>query len=188
MKSIAIATAAIATLALIPSAISVAQAQQHKIGREHYRDMVARHAAANNVPEELVHRVIMRESKYQPHLTGKGNTIGMMQIKHATARGVGYTGTAQGLYDPETNVKYAVRYLAGAYRTADGNHDLAVRYYAAGYHYAAKRKGLIRRGTTRVAGPSTQPPLQLIPVSDNAPAAKPRPPAALPHTASNAAR
>ena len=185
MKPIAIATIAVATLALIP----LAQAQQHKIGREHYRDMVARHAAANNVPEELVHRVIMRESKYQPHLTGKGNTIGMMQIKHATARGLGYTGTAQGLYDPETNVKYAVRYLAGAYRTAEGNHDLAVRYYAAGYYYAAKRKGLIKRGATQVAStPAAGQPLQLVPISDTPPAAKPRPRAALPHTASNAAR
>ncbi|NEV03189.1 lytic transglycosylase domain-containing protein, partial [Bradyrhizobium sp. UFLA 03-164] len=41
---------------------------------------------ANLVPEELVHRVIVRESKYQPHLIGRGGAIGMMQIKLATAR------------------------------------------------------------------------------------------------------
>jgi soluble lytic murein transglycosylase-like protein len=141
---------------------------QHKIGREHYRDMVARYAAENSLPEALVHRVIMRESKYQPHLTGKGGALGMMQIKLATARGVGYSGTAQGLYDPETNVKYATRYLAGAYRTAHGNHDLAVRYYAAGYYYAAKRQGLLLQGTTRRAmaradARALPPPLSLIP-------------------------
>jgi soluble lytic murein transglycosylase-like protein len=63
-----------------------------------------------------------------------------MQIKLATARGLGYTGTAAGLHDPNTNLTYAVRYLAGAYRAANGNADRAVRYYAAGYYHAAKRQ------------------------------------------------
>ena len=71
MRFAAIAVAAAALL--LPT---LAQAQQHKIGREHYREMVARHAAENNLPEALVHRVIMRESKYQPHLTGKGGALG----------------------------------------------------------------------------------------------------------------
>jgi soluble lytic murein transglycosylase-like protein len=69
----------------------------------------------------------------------------MMQIKLATARGLGYTGTAQGLLDPDTNLTYAVKYLAGAYRAANGNPDRAVSYYAGGYYYAAKRQGLLPR-------------------------------------------
>jgi len=32
----------------------------------------------------LVHRVIVRESRYQPGLVGRGGTIGLMQIKLAT--------------------------------------------------------------------------------------------------------
>ncbi len=43
--------------------------------------------SANLVPEELVHRVIVRESKYQPHLIGRGGTIGLMQIKLADRAG-----------------------------------------------------------------------------------------------------
>jgi soluble lytic murein transglycosylase-like protein len=108
--------------------------------RARYETMVAAHAHANGIPVELVHRVIVRESRYQPHLVGRGGTIGLMQIKLATARGLGYTGTAEGLRDPETNLTYAVRYLAGAYRAANGNADRAVRYYASGYYYAAKRQ------------------------------------------------
>jgi soluble lytic murein transglycosylase-like protein len=73
-------------------------------------------------------------------LIGRGDTIGLMQIKLATARGLGYTGTAEGLRDPNTNLTYAVKYLAGAYRAANGNHDRAVSYYASGYYYAAKRQ------------------------------------------------
>ena len=109
-------------------------------GEADYAEMVAAHARANGVPEALVHRVIMRESRYQPHLVGRGGTIGLMQIKLATARGVGYTGDAAGLRDPNTNLTYAVKYLAGAYRAANGDHDRAVRYFAGGYYYAAKRQ------------------------------------------------
>src|ERR1700760_2295190 len=85
--------------------------------------LIAKHAEANGVPEPLVRRVIVRESGYDPSLVGKGGAMGLMQIKHATARAMGYEGPASGLLDPETNLTYAVRYLAGAYRAADGNAD-----------------------------------------------------------------
>src|ERR1700674_346754 len=107
-----------------------------------YDALVATHAKANGVPEVLVHRVIVRESRYQPALVGRGGTIGLMQIKLATARGLGYTGDAAGLRDPNTNLTYAVKYLAGAYRAANGDHNRAVAYYAGGYYYAAKRQRL----------------------------------------------
>ena len=95
--------------------------------------MIARHAAANGLPVDLVHRVVIRESRYNP-AARNGSNLGLMQIKHATARGVGYTGSAAGLLDAETNLTYAVRYLAGAYRAAGGNAGRAVAYYASGYH------------------------------------------------------
>ena len=109
-------------------------------GQADYAEMVALHARANGVPEALVHRVIRRESRYQPGLVGRGGTIGLMQIKLATARGLGYTGDAAGLRDPDTNLTYAVKYLAGAYHAANGDHDRAVRYFAGGYYYAAKQQ------------------------------------------------
>ena len=108
--------------------------------RAQYDALVATHAQANGVPEALVHRVIVRESRYQPRLIGRGGTIGLMQIKLATARGLGYTGTAEGLRDPNTNLTYAVKYLAGAYRAANGDHSRTMHYYASGYYEAAKRQ------------------------------------------------
>jgi soluble lytic murein transglycosylase-like protein len=36
--------------------------------------------------------------------------------------------------DAETNLTYATRYLAGAYRAAGGNESRAVALYASGYH------------------------------------------------------
>jgi soluble lytic murein transglycosylase-like protein len=103
--------------------------------------LIARHAAANNVPEDLVRRVIKRESGGRAHVISKGN-YGLMQIRLQTARGLGYSGTAAGLLDADTNMTYAVKYLAGAYRAAGGNHNRAVSYYASGYYYAAKRQGM----------------------------------------------
>ncbi len=102
--------------------------------------LIANQAAANNVPVDLVRRVIRRESGGNPRTVSKGN-YGLMQIKLGTARAMGYRGDAAGLLDPNTNMTYAVKYLAGAYRAAGGNADRAVHYYASGYYYAAKRKG-----------------------------------------------
>ena len=125
--------AAIAVLLLPASALA---------GHAEYDALVAKHAKANAVPEALVHRVIVCESRYQPDLVGRGGTIGLMQIKLSTARSLGYTGTAEGLRDPETNLTYAVKYLAGAFRAANGDHSRAMGYYASGYYEAAKRQRL----------------------------------------------
>jgi soluble lytic murein transglycosylase-like protein len=103
--------------------------------------MIAHHAQMNGVPEALVHRVVIRESRYNPRAINHG-ALGLMQIKYATARAMGYTGSPAGLLDPETNLTYAVRYLAGAYRVAGGNANRAVANYARGYYGAAKRAGV----------------------------------------------
>ena len=105
-----------------------------------YDGLISSQAQANGVPEALVHRVIQRESRYQAGLTGRGGCIGLMQIKLATARGLGYTGDAAGLRDPNTNLTYGVKYLAGAYRAANGDQNRAMHYYASGYYGAAKRQ------------------------------------------------
>ncbi len=123
-------------------AAALALPQIATAGEADYAGMVAAHARANGVPEALVHRVIMRESRYQPQLVGHGGTIGLMQIKLATARGLGYTGDAAGLRDPETNLTYGVKYLAGAYHAANGDHARAIRYFAGGYYYVAKQQRL----------------------------------------------
>lgn len=110
-------------------------------GRAQIDALVSHHARLNNVPESLVHRVIVRESKYNPRAVGRGGAMGLMQIKTATARGVGYSGGPAGLLDAETNITYAVKYLAGAWRVSGGSHDRAVMHYARGYYYEARRLG-----------------------------------------------
>ena len=135
-----------ATILLAAAAVAVpAAARDRHVARldanGNLDALIAQHAAANNLPESLVRRVIARESRGNPRVVSRGN-YGLMQIKLATARSMGYRGDAAGLLDAGTNMTYAVKYLAGAYQVAGGNQDRAVHYYAAGYYYAAKRKGL----------------------------------------------
>ena len=102
--------------------------------------MAAEQAGAAGVPLSLVERVIRRESGGNPRAVSRGN-YGLMQIRLGTARAMGYSGSASGLLDPQTNMTYAVRYLAGAYRAAGGNENRAVALYARGYYDVAKAQG-----------------------------------------------
>ena len=137
--------------------------------RAEYEALVVTHAGANGVPVALVHRVIVRESRYQPKLVGRGGTIGLMQIKLATARSLGYTGDAEGLRDPNTNLAYGVKYLAGAYHAANGDHNRAMQLYASGYYEVAKRQRLERVLYQGIEGSGNPIPVLA--------AARPKPPA-----------
>jgi soluble lytic murein transglycosylase-like protein len=105
--------------------------------------LIKRYAGLYGVPESLVHRVVHRESKYDPKAYHKNGYWGLMQIKYSTAKSMGYQGKPEGLLDAETNLKYAIKYLRGAWLVADNKNDNAIKLYARGYYYDAKRKDLL---------------------------------------------
>jgi hypothetical protein len=126
-----------------------------------FDQMIAREAGIHGVPEAFVHRIVMRESRYHPRLV-RNHCFGLMQIKYATAREMGYRGDARGLLDPQTNLTYAVPYLANAYRLADGNEDSATALFSSGYYAVAKHKkmqGLLRTASSPALIPEPAPPL-----------------------------
>jgi soluble lytic murein transglycosylase-like protein len=106
--------------------------------------LIKRYSGMYGVPESLVHRVVHRESKYNPRAYNKRGFFGLMQIKYSTAKSMGYQGTPEGLLDAETNLKYAIKYLRGAWLVADNDSDNAVNLYARGYYYDAKRKDMLQ--------------------------------------------
>lgn len=106
------------------------------------RDRINFWAQHYNVPPSLVQRLVVRESRHNPGARN-GPYWGLLQIRHDTARGMGYRGSPEGLLDADTNLEYGVKYLRGAYMVADGNHDQSIQWYARGYYYEAKRKGLL---------------------------------------------
>ncbi|WP_370931843.1 lytic transglycosylase domain-containing protein [Bartonella sp. DGB1] len=102
-----------------------------------YDDIITKYAQMYNVPSKLVHAVIRYESSYNPKAVGGVGEIGLMQIRPETAKFMGYKGTTAGLYDPETNIRYGVKYLAGAHRLSGGDICGTILKYNAGH--GAKR-------------------------------------------------
>ncbi len=113
--------------------------------------LVENTAVAHGVPLELAHAVVRVESNYNPAVTGRGGTLGLMQIKYATARGIGYGGSAQGLLDPAVNLEWGMRYLAGARKLAKGSVCGTVLRYQAG-HRAARMTAAAAKYCGRVRG------------------------------------
>lgn len=94
------------------------------------------------VPRDLVHAQIVRESTHRPWARN-GPYYGLMQILPQTAKGMGFRGKPDDLLDADTNLEFSVKYLRGAYLVSDGNKAEAMRWYARGYYYEAKRLGLL---------------------------------------------
>ncbi len=99
-----------------------------------------------------MYRVAQRESGFNPkvhHLS----YWGLMQISASTARSMGYNGPLEGLLDANTNLTYAIRYLAGAYNAAHGNEKSGGRFLFArllfetqGGDHQARDRSKARRG------------------------------------------
>jgi soluble lytic murein transglycosylase-like protein len=106
------------------------------------RALVRKYAQVYDIPESLIHRVIQRESGYNPRARN-GPYYGLMQILPQTAQTMGYRGTPSGLLDADTNLRYAGKYLRGAWLLSHGSQDRAVSWYARGYYYEAKRRGML---------------------------------------------
>lgn len=106
------------------------------------RRLINHYADLYEVPRALVHRLAIRESTHRPNARN-GPYYGLLQILPQTARTMGFRGQPEELLDAETNLKYAVKYLRGAWLLSDGSQDTAIMWYAKGYYYEAKRRGML---------------------------------------------
>jgi soluble lytic murein transglycosylase-like protein len=131
-------TASIAPAAAAAAATTAATA---KPGRGRLDGIIAKYANAYGVPVKLAHAVVRIESNYRVNARGAAGEIGLMQIKPATARMMGYSGSAKGLYDPDTNIKYGMRYLGMAHGLGGKTVCGTILKYNAGH--AAKRMNKI---------------------------------------------
>ncbi len=145
---------------LILSSLTPALAKHHKGAeptRQHaaahpdtYDELIARQAKIHGVPEALIHRVVMRESRYHQEVMHK-RFYGLMQITYQTAQSMGYKGEPKGLLDAKTNLTYGVPYLANAFIVAGQKEDRAIALYSKGYYFEAKRRhqlGLMRTASS----------------------------------------
>lgn len=105
--------------------------------------LISSHAKTNGIDESLAHAVISIESNYRANARGAAGEVGLMQIKPSTARMMGYRGSTKALYNPETNIKYGMKYLAMAQKLGDGSTCGTILKYNAGH--GAKRMNPISK-------------------------------------------
>lgn len=112
--------------------------------------MVTAEAQRAGVNPALAHAVVKVESRYQPNATGSGGYVGLMQLSYQTARGMGFRGSRQALYQPSNNLTYGMRYLAQAVKLAGGSTCGAVSKYQGGHGVrGVTRAGAVYCGKVR---------------------------------------
>lgn len=138
--------ATLALLLILPAAACGRPDRDDAVATEEGPDginrLITHYARVYDVPEKIIHQTVKRESGYNP-AARNGPYWGLMQIHPQTARTMGYRGAPDGLLDPDTNLKYAVKYLRGAHLVARGNVERTHMWYRRGYYYEAKRMGLL---------------------------------------------
>lgn len=106
------------------------------------RRLINKWADHYQIPRSLVHKLAIRESTHRPWARN-GPYWGLLQILPQTARTMGFRGKPSDLLDADTNLKYAGKYLRGAWLLSDGSEARAIQWYARGYYYEAKRRGML---------------------------------------------
>ncbi len=108
--------------------------------RDHVKALIKSQAGAYGVPTWFAMKIAKVESGYNPMVTGGAGEIGVFQLKCATARGIGFSGSCSGLYNAATNVRYGLKYLSMAVRSSHGN----LRMAASKHNGGLGRKHLVR--------------------------------------------
>ncbi len=109
------------------------KSSKKKAGKVPYDGLIKSYAKKYGVPADLAHAVVKVESNFNARARGSAGEIGLMQIKPATARMLGYSGSSKGLYDPETNIQYGMKYLAMAHDLGGGDTCGTILRYNAGH-------------------------------------------------------
>ncbi|MBB3949179.1 lytic transglycosylase domain-containing protein [Aureimonas jatrophae] len=119
------------------AATAAAEPTDSTLAARPFADIIEREARANGVSVQLAHAIVSVESRYRVDVTGRAGEIGLMQIKPATARDMGFEGDATDLYNPIVNIRYGMKYLAGAERRGGGTLCGTILKYNAG-HYSRR--------------------------------------------------
>ena len=114
-----------------------------------YGAIISSYAEKYGISEALAHAVVQVESNFRADATGAAGEIGLMQLKLTTARMMGYEGSAKALYDPETNIRYGMKYLAKAQELGNGSVCGTILKYNAG-HGASSMNPISARYCTKV--------------------------------------
>jgi hypothetical protein len=122
-------------------------------------EIITKYALTYNIPPDLIAALILQESGGNPNAYSHSGAVGLMQVmpkdgisaSFVCANGPCFANrpSIAELQDPEFNIKYGTRMLAGLINKKGGLRD-ALKSYGpmdAGYSYADKVLGLYQRYT-----------------------------------------
>lgn len=93
-------------------------------------------SSAYKLPPKLLEAICYTESKFDVtavhHDDGRGDSLGVCQIKYDTAKLMGFKGTPEQLMYPPNNIKYAAAYLRHQITRYQGNTTQAIIAYNRG--------------------------------------------------------
>jgi soluble lytic murein transglycosylase-like protein len=142
-------------------------------GQTEYTDLLAREAKARGLPPAVADAVAFVESGFNDSAVGSVGELGLMQVRPATAAMLGHTGPAADLFNPETNVRFGVAYLARAWTLAGGDLCRALMKYRAGHgeeRMTVRSVEYCRRVRDRLAATGSPLAAALLPAAPPRPA------------------
>lgn len=116
-------------LFLVAAIVASAEAAAHS--RFEIKRMIMDVAGDSDVPVSLALAVAKVESDFNAKALSSAGARGVMQIMPATARNE-FGVSPKRLWDPQTNIRLGVRFLAQLHNQYDGRWDLALSHYNGG--------------------------------------------------------
>ena len=95
---------------LVAALLTVGCETVGKTAESPLHEMIRAAAVSHDISPEIALGLVDVESTFKPTASKDGN-YGLMQVRVATARSMGFKGSSNDLMTPETNLEYGMRYL-----------------------------------------------------------------------------
>jgi len=130
-----------ATTYAVPGApaIRATRPVEPTVAGERFEPLVQEHATRRGLRPDLVRAVIQVESGFNPRAMSPKGAMGLMQLMPATARELG----VRDAYDPADNIRGGTAYLRQLLDRYEGNEELALAAYNAGFDAVDRHGGRV---------------------------------------------